>query len=210
MLRAGDQSFWGIGVPSLFINPSEQSTGGMGPSWHTPDDTMDTVDPDNLLRDARIYAAAVFELCSSGVLPFSYAAAVREMLTHARSAESAAAGRLDLKTLVTRGEMLAADLDRLEAAAAADPETYNAVAMELGHILVPVNYTLRGRFDQDIALKMPPVPALATAAGLGAADPGSETFYYDLVYALRQRNRLTSAFSAAQQAVNRALTVLEG
>jgi N-acetylated-alpha-linked acidic dipeptidase len=208
MLRAGDQSFWGIGVPSLFINPSEQATGGMGPSWHTPDDTLDTVDPDNLLRDARIYAAAVFELCSTRVLPFSYAAAVREMLAHARSAESAAAGRLDLETVVTKGEMLAADLDRLEAAAAADPETYNAVALELGHILVPVNYTLRGRFDQDIAMKMLPVPALATAAGLGAADPGSDAFHYELVYALRQRNRLASAFSAAQQAVTRALTVL--
>ena len=63
MSRAGDQSFWGIGVPSMFMGMSEQSSetsinptgavlgggskrngAGFGWWWHTPDDTLDKID----------------------------------------------------------------------------------------------------------------------------------------------------------------------
>jgi Zn-dependent M28 family amino/carboxypeptidase len=69
--RAGDQSFWGPGVPSLLMGLSEQvpattpaaqaftklfgagKGGGFG-WWHTTEDTMDKIDPDYLERDCRI------------------------------------------------------------------------------------------------------------------------------------------------------------
>ena len=66
MSRAGDQSFWGIGVPSMFMGMGEQPAGsaesftrsvfgggarkgaGFGWWWHTPEDTLDKVCPESL------------------------------------------------------------------------------------------------------------------------------------------------------------------
>jgi hypothetical protein len=75
MGRAGDQSFWGIGIPSMFMGMGEQPASttfnpraglagggrkgaGFGWWWHAPDDTLDKMDRE-LLRprhaDLRAY-----------------------------------------------------------------------------------------------------------------------------------------------------------
>src|SRR5207249_1837495 len=83
-------SLVGVGVPSLLMTVSEQPavdgatgaaaviggrSGGLGWWWHTPDDTLDKLDPALLARDARLYAATLFRLCAEPILPFNYAAA---------------------------------------------------------------------------------------------------------------------------------------
>ena len=95
--RMGDQSFWGCGVPSLFVTPSEQPpgtpgrgnagllgksarSGGLGPWWHRAEDTMDGIDPDMLLRDARIVLGAVAWFTSSPVLALDAEAGARDLV----------------------------------------------------------------------------------------------------------------------------------
>lgn len=74
--RSCDQSFWGAGVPSVFSQVSEQPprddpaarafgslfgssrSGGYGIYWHTDHDTPEHLDPENLVRDARVILAA--------------------------------------------------------------------------------------------------------------------------------------------------------
>jgi hypothetical protein len=59
--RAADQSFWGIGVPSLFGSLSHQPPApvkmltALGWWWHTPYDRLDKIDPDNLVRTPRSF-----------------------------------------------------------------------------------------------------------------------------------------------------------
>src|ERR671933_569432 len=85
-LRAGDQSFWGIGLPSLYMLlshlPREQwaAVGGCGMNWwwHTEADTVETADRDVLALDTRIYAATLAALCGEPVLPYRLADAPRE------------------------------------------------------------------------------------------------------------------------------------
>lgn len=85
--RAGDQSFWGTGTPSLFMGLSEQpigegtaaksfaelmgngKTGGFGWWWHSSEDTIDKIDPAKLARDCKIYLLAVYRACSDEFLP---------------------------------------------------------------------------------------------------------------------------------------------
>lgn len=230
VMRAGDQSLWGLGVPSLFITLSEQlasgpaaeaahwaellgasrRAGGVGPFWHTPEDTLDKIEPAYLERDARVYAATVWELCTAEVLPFSYAAAVREIVVHVRVADEAAGGCVDFSALVSTGERLAGELDRLEQAAAADPDAYNRAVVELGHLLIPVNYVKRGRFDQDLALATSPVPGLSGAARLSQLDSEGAEFRFLLTEVLRQRNRIASAFRAARRIAAQALAATGG
>ena len=67
MSRSSDQSFWGHGIPSVLAALSEQQAddsptskahahlfggGGLGWWWHTPEDTLDKIDPAFFKRDA--------------------------------------------------------------------------------------------------------------------------------------------------------------
>jgi hypothetical protein len=97
--RAGDQSFWGIGMPAALMSLSAQppenadpvllalhdqiaggksASGGLGSWWHTPEDTIDKIDPDNLHRDASIYTLLLYRLCTRPVLPFDLLITVEE------------------------------------------------------------------------------------------------------------------------------------
>ena len=116
--RAGDQSFWGPGVPSLYMLlsnlPKEQwaAVGGCGMNWwwHTEADTVETADRDVLALDTRIYAATLARLCSGPVLPFTLADAAREIDALLADYEKQAAGRFDLSPARARAaEAIRAD-----------------------------------------------------------------------------------------------------
>ena len=67
--------------------------------WHTKDDTLDKIDPENLLTDARIYCAAIWRLCTQEVLPFDYAATAREIVTALESYQDQLEDAFDLSGL---------------------------------------------------------------------------------------------------------------
>src|SRR5262249_60660138 len=100
--RAGDQSFWGCGVPSVYMDISQvpmeltaralvssglltaadgppQDTGGLPWWWHTPEDTIDQIDVDVLERDTRIYVLATLRAATATLLPFRYEPAARQI-----------------------------------------------------------------------------------------------------------------------------------
>jgi hypothetical protein len=112
--RSGDQSFVGHGIPSLWMTLSEQPpsqdptsvafgqlvgagrTGGLGWWWHTTEDTIDHMDPDLLLRDARIYLAGVARLLCSKLLPLNAAAEASELRDDLRRLQDECGERFDL------------------------------------------------------------------------------------------------------------------
>src|SRR5918997_3919797 len=117
--RAGDQSFMGHGIPSLFMSLSEQppsegdsaggfaeliggqggKSGGLGWWWHTTEDTLDKIDPDLLVRDTQIYAAIAYRFLSSRVVPLDVRAAAEELLGHLREWQRRAGERFDLASV---------------------------------------------------------------------------------------------------------------
>src|SRR5262249_37100257 len=93
--RAGDQSFWGIGIPSALMSlsgiPKQDTdlsrwmerlfgTAGFPWWWHTREDTIDKIDADVLALDTRVYVAAALRLVGSPVLPLDYARFARTIL----------------------------------------------------------------------------------------------------------------------------------
>ncbi|CAN5547045.1 M28 family peptidase [soil metagenome] len=97
--RAGDQSFWGIGLPAIFMSVSHQGEpadvtadlvrltggtaargGGLGWWWHTTEDTLDKIDPELHVRDTRIYVEVVGKLATDAVIPFDLSGPIEEML----------------------------------------------------------------------------------------------------------------------------------
>ena len=224
MSRAGDQSFWGIGIPSVFMAMGEQPAGDgesvMGPAiggggarkgagfgwwWHTPDDTIDKIDPDLLVRDARIYVHAIGRLLIDAVLPFDIGrqadAIGRELSTLANQLE----GRLDLAPLLAGAAALRAAAARVRTDASGEPvpaaAAINRALVAASRALVPMDYTSGDRFDPDPALKQNPYPVLDPVRALVATPPGSDEARFASVAARRALNRLALAIDEASAAL---------
>ncbi len=188
-VRAGDQSFLGIGVPSLFMTLSEQppsvggvrptgvvpaSSGGLGWWWHTPEDTMERLDGRALVRDARVYAAALGRLVTEPVVPYEPTAlldAFGAALARAErrwSVVSDAALGARIAALRPGVQAIDASLARARSSSLADPEA-DRRAIALGRALNPVLRTRSGPFGHDPALPTPQLPDLLDPPGAGEA-----------------------------------------
>src|SRR5215469_403502 len=84
-LRAGDISFSNLGISTFFMLSSTMPAGlreakGLYPvggcggniEWHTEADTIEVADRENLLRDIRLYAGAVFRAAQLPVHPLDF------------------------------------------------------------------------------------------------------------------------------------------
>ena len=134
--RMGDQSFWGIGLPSMFVDISAQPAGaspagdaiasltggaahhgGLGWWWHTPQDTLDKIDRANLHRDAQVYALVLWRWCTAPVLPLDYRATAAELAGTLREIQEAAGDAFDMTPPLGAVGRFTAAADRLALAA---------------------------------------------------------------------------------------------
>lgn len=138
MTRAGDQSFWGSGVPSMFMTlsivPPEMMTevadavirggegtmaasqGGLPWFWHTAADTLDKLDIDVLTLDTKVYLVATFRACNSSILPFDYLQTAEEFVEVLSELQRKAGSAFDLASLLARAEQFKASAAKLSAA----------------------------------------------------------------------------------------------
>lgn len=223
MSRAGDQSFWGVGVPSMFMGMGEQPLGasnvmgailgganrkaaGFGWWWHTPDDTLDKVDPELLVRDARIYVHTLWRLLTDQVLPLDYVAHAEALSSEIATLASALNNRFDLSSVARRVETLRAGAAALRerartAATPKDADAINAAIMALSRALVPMDYTRGDRFEPDPALGQSAYPVLDPIRRLAAARGGTDDEKFIAVAARRAANRIALALDQANAAL---------
>lgn len=231
--RAGDQSFQFHGIPSLFMSLSEQAraqgdttvgfaqlmgstatkAGGLGWWWHTPEDTVDKIDPDLLARDARIYAVVVHRFVTAPVLPLSVRAAAEDLLSHIRDWQKKAGERFELAQVVQRAEVVVEAATRFEnvlrgALAPEQIAVANAHLSAAERSLVRANYTQSGLFHNDPALAQPPVPLLSPIDQLLATTSGSDEANMLLVQLVRRRNALMHELSMAHRALTEGIALL--
>jgi len=198
--RFADQSFYGIGVNSIFGTLSEQDAakssgtlsfktggrraGGLGWWWHTPDDTIDKVDMANLIRDTRIYLATTYHLLFDALVPFDYRPAIEEIEEVLSLRIESARENLDLGGLlgdVARTRTAINGLHRfLDSQSSISDEMAkiaNEALLKISRSLVPIAFHERGRFDRDSAAPLVPVPALRELERLATLSPGSNEAY---------------------------------
>ncbi|MHB1683030.1 MAG: M28 family peptidase [Bacilli bacterium] len=216
--RAGDQSFYGIGVSGLFMCLSEQppassetgasnqllggdgKTGGLGWWWHTPEDTIDKIDPDFLQRDARIYALSLKRLLEEEKLPLDFRETVKELRGHLTSWETKARGRISLQEAVDACERLQAAVDDYYNQEG-DCALFNRKMIALERCLVPLNYTSGDRFEHDLALDYPPIPALAPLLRLVELNPDDPDAQHTEVLLRRRLNYVCQTLREAMSVV---------
>jgi len=235
--HSGDNSFWGIGIPTLFQLLSRQPKGSGGPDalipglswfWHTEEDTLDKIDPEIFLTDVRIYMAALWRLCTLPVLPFDFEFTAGEMIDLLNGLQKKAENVFDMGQAIRSAETFkekaallkqkSEEISRQMAGQAPDAveERLNTAAvsldqciMKLSRTLIPVSYSATDRFDMDLAVPIPPFSRLLPATELTAMDPESHDFKFLERKMIRERNRVCHALSEAVKLVDQTLSDLE-
>jgi len=229
--RAGDQSFWGIGIPSIFMliseipveagkkNPDLRTVALFGPSptglgwwWHTPEDTEDKIDPENLKRDATVYALVTFALCSKQIIPLNYEKAAEKLKQTLIELQQAGNGTFDLHPLIAQATKLVvttrkfnARIQRTKSNDKTRIEVYNKTIMRLSRILVPITQTRVGRYDHDLAIPIPPLPSLDPIRKLAELERDSNEFKFLYNGLRRSANQVVDALDKAIEIIDLAL-----
>jgi hypothetical protein len=224
----GDNSFWGIGLPTLFELMSRQPPEPEGTEklvdgaawfWHTAADTIDKIDPKILLTDTRIYMAGLWRLCTHPVLPINFVPVGEELERVLSGLKGKASGAFDLAPTMERAAIFRARAEelltlcrRIGAEISADPlkpapaaEALNRCLMKLSRVLMPVNYSATDPFDMDLAVPIPPLPRLQPVARLAAMDSKSHDFKFLERKMVRERNRVCYALEEAAGLIEEAL-----
>lgn len=212
--RSGDDSFGGIGVPSMFGPVSEQPKGGgngrrnLGWWWHTPEDLADKIDPANLVRDTRVVGHAVWRLLTDAVLPLDLGAELRDLRRQLDPLLAAPAARELAEPILAAATRLdgviAATTAALREAGPEGIAALNEAIRAACRALVPVDYTSGDRFGHEPALPMPPWPTLEPLRRL-ARETEADDAPFRAVAAQRARNRLLHALDLAEAAFRHAM-----
>ena len=209
--RWGDQSFWGLGFPSIdcysMAEPGKRTVGvggsGGGWWWHTPEDTLDKANREFQVRDTKTNLAIVTGLCNAEVLPYDFTKLAEQYITSLTVLSGDVSGALDLKPLISRAKMLKAKAAKLRRVSSKPGKAkgrakrvrkLNEAQMKLSRVLVPVLFTQVGRYEQDPAADAPFFPALQ-AAKVAGLDANERSFLHTQL--VRERNRISDALDQA-------------
>lgn len=223
-LQAGDYSFNNIGITSFFMLlstiPAELAkekglygVGGCGGNneWHHEDDRIDVVDPQNILRDLRVYVTALSRVANADLLPFDFRQVARDFESTLLTYQAAAGDRFGFGAALAEVRTLEAELDSFYAAAqaaqsaGASLQPFNEAIMRIARVLVPINFAREGRFWHDPAVPIPALPDLSPASTLADLPEGSDVFRFTLAHLVRGQNRLIDALRQARRELGMAL-----
>jgi N-acetylated-alpha-linked acidic dipeptidase len=213
-MKAGDQSFWGVGVTSLGAfrmlpadHPERKAVGGSGGGWwwHTAEDTLDKADAEVLRGDTSLYAAIAARLATDPVLPYAFDTVARDFASRLAEIATEADGRFDLAPAHDAAVRFGAAAEQLEqtrqhlamSGSAEQRRALDAGLLRLSRILNPALYTMSGAYDQDPALQVPLLPGLSRAVALREMDPASDAARFLVTRLVRERNRIVDALESA-------------
>ncbi|MCY3836114.1 MAG: M28 family peptidase [Anaerolineaceae bacterium] len=228
--QAGDYSFNNIGLSAFFMLLSSMSAelreekgyygvGGCGGNiaWHTEDDRLEIADQEVLMRDLRVYTAALQRVLNNPLHPYDFGALAQEFAgTLARYSE-AAGEQADFGPAHCALSGLQEALGELYGAAAGlagrgvgdtAVRAFNDAQLALARELVPINFTRKGRFRTEPAVPIPQLPDLAAA--LTVAGTSGHLRNVTKTHLLRGVNRVAWCFEQATAIARRAAAEISG
>jgi Iap family predicted aminopeptidase len=225
-MRAGDQSFYGIGIPSVTVRayiPQDSPLrgkliGGSGGGWwwHSAYDTLDKADRNHLLRDIRMNALAVLRSLNSEVLPFDFAQVADQYLKTLTDIQTrVTSGAFNLNKVLDKVRELKSQSEALNAAITQAKGTkketiyaLNRLLMEVSKILTSTYYARAGRYEHDPAYSLGFVPALQEAGKLAGLDPESDGAGFLRTKMVREVNRVNHQLSEATGRIVEAIRMI--
>ncbi|UCD44143.1 MAG: hypothetical protein JSV27_08365, partial [Candidatus Bathyarchaeota archaeon] len=188
---------------------------GAGGGWwyHSEYDTLDKCDPETMHMAEKAQTLVLLRLCTLPVLPYRIEALADWMLDALGGLESRAEGVLSLEGIIEKASRFkegATELDeatsRLSSRCEKDVKGFgseikvaNGCMMRISRALNPVNYTLKGRYDQDYygAEYVQPIPILQPVSELAALNPDATEFKTLNTKLVRAKNTVSDALGGA-------------
>lgn len=220
-LRAGDYSFNNIGITSFFMLSSSipeellkekgyYPVGGCGANieWHTEEDLMHVADLDILVKDIKVYITGVLRAVNSTVHPFNFVKTAEEFDNTIKSYQDAAGSNFDFTLALNEVSALREDLlafyekaNAIKGLEISNPQVKqaNEIIENLARILVPINFTKRGKFWHDPALNVPALPDIAPALNFKQVQEGSHEYKVLKTHLTRGQNRVIWALQQARE-----------
>lgn len=216
--RNSDESFVGVGIPSMFGAISEQAhkdgraRNALGWWWHTPHDTIDKVDEANLVRDTRVLTQVLWRLAADTIVPLDHAATLAALSGELAALQERLKGRFEVSDLIATAraaESIARSVASFSGTVGKQSAaTVNAALMAASRALVPVDYTTGDRFKHEPALPTPNWATVQPLRDLAMTVMNSDEEKFAAVDANRARNRMVFALREASAALERARTAL--
>jgi N-acetylated-alpha-linked acidic dipeptidase len=222
-LRAGDYSFNNIGITSFFMlsssMPEEElkakgyyPVGGCGANieWHTEDDLLDIADLSVLIKDIKVYMTAVLRAANTPIHPFNFVNTAQEFIQTIQLYQDEAGDHFDFGPALSESQALTQELHafyqsienlRAEKVTSSEVKEINEKILKLARILVPINFSRKGKFRHDPALDVLPLPDIAPAKELTLVEAGSHKYKVLQTHLTRGRNRVVWALREARELV---------
>lgn len=217
--KYGDQSFYGVGVPSARVQmgftPEGREAVGPGGGWwyHSEHDTLDKCDPETMYMAEKAQTLVLLRLCTLPVLPYRIERLAEWTLDALTEIEGLAEEAINIGGLKERAEVFKEKASGLDAATSRLAERIeegakgledkvrvaNSSMMKVSRVMNSVNYTLRGRYDQDYygAEYVQPIPVLRPVSELAALDTDSTEFKTLNTKLVRAVNSVSDALQEA-------------
>jgi hypothetical protein len=222
--KYGDQSFYGVGVPSARVQmgftPEGREAVGPGGGWwyHSEYDTLDKCDPETMYMAEKAQTLVLLRLCTLPVLPYKIERLSEWTLDALNEIDGLAEGAINIGSLKDRAEVFKEKASRLDEATSRlaeklergakgigdEVKAANCCMMRVSRVMNPVNYTLRGKYDQDYygAEYVQPIPVLRPVSELAAMDPYSTEYKTLRTKLVRARNVLSDALNEAVDVID--------
>lgn len=229
-MKNGDASFFGLGIPMFhgegsFTDKELEETALATLGWwhHSIENRLDKLDWEWMQTHLRVYAAWMWELCTTPVLPFAFAP-VAEQVT-SRLDELTDPGRMiGLESAQAAAAGFAGDAEAFDALTAewrrrfADGQGDETVARilnrtmkRLSRILVPLQSSAIGKYGQDSYGYTPQttmIPCLYDIPRLAELPDGEDRWMLQ-TRLIRERNRVIDGLDEARVLIADARTLMD-
>ena len=213
--KIGDQSFMGIGVPSItqrisFTQEYMDHAHGATLGWwnHTKEDGLDKCDPDILVEDTQASIQVIYDLATTDLLPYDFTEKLAQFRRKAEQLAEQYGKHLDFSDLLdnlTQAEQAVLQVqEKKELCQGKSVQLYNDFVKAVSRQITNVTMTYTDKYSQDsygYSKLSAPIPLFADLPRLEALSP--ESLEYGLIQTqlIKNKNRINdSLFTIIQLA----------
>lgn len=205
--KIGDQSFMGIGIPSVtqrmsFSQSDIINANGATLGWwnHTKEDSIDKCDLETLKLDTEVTLALIYKLAINDILPYNFDNKFTELIIALNKLESKFKEHLDFENMqknLIRSQKLVMSIQREKSKISDENiEEYNKFVMTTSRLLSNIFQTYEDKYHQDSyghTNLSYDIPLLADLDKLCLLN--KETFEYGMVHTqiIKNINRINDA-----------------
>jgi len=211
--KIGDQSFFGIGVPSTaqrmsYTDEYIKSSHGVTLGWwnHTSEDGYDKYSPDNIRHDLRVTASLLYHMARARTVPYLFERKFKTIEDKLEVVSAQNQGRLSLGDLMdnlhaAKKNVLAIQ-SRRETLGGEQVELYNDFMLSVSRLLTNVFQTYADKYQQDSyghTHLSSPIPLFSDLGRLSNLDPGSFAYGMIETQLIKNKNRINDALTSLTQ-----------